>query len=134
MNRRVGATIFLTLLLLIACSGGTSSVTQSQTASTGVLSGHAARGPVSPVGIPGVPNAANAVGVRIVATGPGGLAAGSATTDGGGDYRMALPAGTYQVTVENLRPGEFVKDLPDGVTIRAGAETRLDILVDTGIR
>jgi hypothetical protein len=75
-----------------------------------------------------------APGVRVVAAGLDGRAAGSATTDSQGEYRIALPAGTYEVTVGALRPGEFVKGLPAAVTVRPGTETRFDILIDTGVR
>lgn len=132
MSRRLGWTGWFAFLALAACANGITTPTAQSP--TGVLVGQVTRGPAGPVeGLPGQAGPPPASGVAVIVTGPG-RAAATATTDSLGEYRMTLPAATYQVTVGALRPGEFVKGLPATVTIHPGTEARLDILIDTGIR
>jgi hypothetical protein len=57
----------------------------------------------------------------------------TATTDGSGWYRIALPPGNY-----TLEPGpaeDFMSGpSPQPFTVHDGRETRLDLAYDTGIR
>jgi Carboxypeptidase regulatory-like domain len=51
-----------------------------------------------------------------------------------GSFAIAVPPGTYVVTME-ARPGMGVaRNLPATVTVKAGQQTRLDIHLDTGLR
>jgi hypothetical protein len=72
--------------------------------------------------------------VRILVAHVDGRPAASATTNAQGEFRLTLPAGTYQVTLGGLQPIESVKNLPLTATVRPGTETRLEILIDTGVR
>lgn len=63
-----------------------------------------------------------------------GMRSRTVVTDDRGAYHVNLPAGTYRIEMAPLTQGMFTKDLPATVTITEGKETRLDILVDTGIR
>lgn len=139
MSRRLRRTTWLSLLTLAACAGGPGDITipaaEPSSGATGILAGRVTRGPAGPVeGLPGQAGPPPVPGMRVVVVRLDGRAAGSATTDSRGEYRIALPAGTYEVTVGALRPGEFVKGLPATVTVHPGTESRFDILIDTGVR
>jgi hypothetical protein len=127
---------FWAVLVAVTFLGGTLDVAGAQGAgSQGALVGRTVRGPLSPVGgLPGVREGEPVVGARVQVTGVDRTLSREAVTDHQGDYRLDLPAGSYQVTIGRLRPGEFTKSLPAKVTITAGSETRLDIWIDTGIR
>jgi hypothetical protein len=104
----------------------------------GMLIGTVTKGPLPPGGPlgggvrsrPNVP----AAGVKIIISKLDGLVFKSAVTDRQGAYRVDLPAGAYRVTMGPLNVGEFTKSLPAEITIVEGHNTRLDILLDTGIR
>jgi hypothetical protein len=51
-----------------------------------------------------------------------------------GNFAIAVPPGTYVVTMK-ARPGMgMAKNLPATVTVKSGQKTRLDIHLDTGLR
>jgi Carboxypeptidase regulatory-like domain len=51
-----------------------------------------------------------------------------------GSFAIAVPPGTYRVTLEP-RPGMGMpKNLPATVAVKAGQQARLDIYLDTGLR
>jgi Carboxypeptidase regulatory-like domain len=55
-------------------------------------------------------------------------------TDVDGSFAIAIPPGTYLVTME-ARPGMgMARNLPATVTVKSGQRTRLDIYLDTGLR
>jgi phosphatidate phosphatase APP1 len=58
----------------------------------------------------------------------------TATTNKKGYFRIALPPGTYQVTLGPLGGITFSKDVPDTITIKAEGEVWMEIHIDTGIR
>jgi hypothetical protein len=110
--------------------------------STGVLSGRVTmmvppttgpEGGGSPGPVPGgssAPVAAASVGIAPL----GSSHIWWVVTSVDGSYLIAVPPGTYRVTMEN-RPGMGVaKNLPATVTVKAGQQTRLDIHFDTGLR
>ncbi len=74
------------------------------------------------------------VGAKILVSDLMGMRSRTVVTDDRGAYHVNLPAGTYRIEMAPLTQGMFTKDLPATVTITEGKETRLDILVDTGIR
>jgi hypothetical protein len=109
--------------------------TDAVAAPMGVLSGRVTRGPLSPVEVPGMPHPPNGVAsARIEIERPGTTLRQSVKTDGAGAYSVVLPPGVYQITMPSLYGAMFTKDLPARVTIVSGAQTRLDIHLDTGIR
>jgi hypothetical protein len=55
-------------------------------------------------------------------------------TDLEGNFAIAVPPGTYVVTME-ARPGMgTATNLPATVTVKSDQKTRLDIHLDTGLR
>ncbi len=102
---------------------------------TGVLFGKVARGPMSPLGGIGRERLAEpVVGARLLIYGSGGQQIKPVVTDAKGEYRVSLPPGTYRIEMGPVARGMWTKDLPATVTITKRRETRLDILMDTGIR
>jgi hypothetical protein len=102
---------------------------------SGILIGTITKGPISPVIEPNVVYAPVPVeGVRVMVTSLSGKRSASAVTDEGGNFRIVLLPGTYQVTLGPLSGGAFSKDVPATIAIRAGFETRMAIHMDTGIR
>jgi hypothetical protein len=76
---------------------------------------------------------ASVSGVEIRIFNSKGAMVATARTDGDGFYRVALPPGNYRVERGAGFSGA-ARNLPAKVAISPGAETRLDIWVDTGIR
>ena len=102
---------------------------------SGILIGTITKGPISPVIEPNVVYApVPGKGVKVMVTTLTGKQSASAVTDEGGNFRIVLLPGTYQVTLGQLSGGAFSKDVPATITIRAGLETRMAIDIDTGIR
>ena len=102
---------------------------------TGVLTGRATRWPPGPVQEGASTQLGpGAAGVRILVAHIDGRPAASATTNAQGEFRITLPAGTYQIALGGLQPTEFVKNLPRTATVQPGTETRVEILIDTGVR
>jgi hypothetical protein len=55
-------------------------------------------------------------------------------TDVDGSFAIAVPPGTYRVTMQT-RPGMgMARNLPATVTVKSGQRTRFDIYLDTGLR
>jgi len=109
----------------------------------GALLGRVTKGPLPPVPgggpfppgpVPGGPPPVPVEGARIVVSDLSGRMPRSVVTNDQGFYSISLPPETYRVTMAPLALGGFTKDLPATVTITAGQQTRLDILIDTGIR
>ena len=55
------------------------------------------------------------------------------TADGDGNYRVALPPGTYILDVQN-RVRKHVRAKPQSFTVVSKQTVRVDIDMDTGIR
>ena len=103
----------------------------------GLLLGRVTAGPMSPVGGIGVVREPAPVpDAKLVISRLHGEQIKSVVTDDRGAYRVDLPAGSYRIEMVPLprRCGRGAENLPATVTITEGKETRLDILVDTGIR
>jgi hypothetical protein len=105
---------------------------------TGTLEGHVTIGPLVPVVRQGEPEPTPAPEVYaarqiVVLTRDGQTEVARAQVDAEGDYRVALPPGTYVVDI-NHAGIDRAADLPKTVQISAGQVTRLDIDIDTGIR
>ena len=56
--------------------------------------------------------------------------AGKTISDQEGNYKLALPSGTYYVLLKSL--GNMVRELP--IVVKAGETTQQNIKIDTGIR
>ena len=129
--------ICLTLLVgLLALAGDSlAQAGPSPAAGTGALTGTVNRWPTSPVERPGAPQPHQpAAGVRLMIYGLARQEIASVITDDAGRFRVALPPGTYRV---ELAPGQgrvLIKDLPATVAITPSQETRLHLLLDTGLR
>lgn len=111
--------------------------TQRLTKRSGVLTGHALIGPMTPIQKDGEPPAdvpaevytSRHLEVRRVAGGP---VVCKTRLRADGSYRVRLAAGTYVVDVV---PGGFEKGKgPQTVTVRRGRTTQADFDIDTGIR
>jgi hypothetical protein len=103
--------------------------------SFGTLTGRVTRGPTFPVGGPGIPAPPDApvAGTELNIVDSKGVVVATARTAGDGHYRVAVPPGQYRVERGASFSG-VTKNLPSLVAISPGQETRLDVLVDTGIR
>jgi hypothetical protein len=58
--------------------------------------------------------------------------AATVETDADGRFELALPPGTYEVSIVSESPPPFAK--PQTVEVEAGAFTTITVAVDTGIR
>jgi hypothetical protein len=136
MPARAGvlAALVVAALAIVACThadgqpnGGPSSF--------GTLTGRVTRGPTFPVGGPGisVPPSPPVAGAELKIVDSKGVVVATARTAGDGHYRVAVPPGQYRVERGASFTG-VTKNLPSLVAVSPGQETRLDILVDTGIR
>jgi hypothetical protein len=102
---------------------------------SGILMGTITRGPISPVIEPDVVYTPVPVeGVKVRVTSLSGKLSASTVTDEGGNFRIVLFPGVYEVTLGPLDRGGFSKDVPARVTISAGLATRIAIHIDSGIR
>jgi Carboxypeptidase regulatory-like domain len=136
MLARAGMLVVLVAaaLEIVACthadgqSGGVPS-------SYGTLTGRVIRGPTLPVGGPGIspPPSPPVAGADLKIVDSKGVVVATARTAGDGHYRVAVPPGQYRVERGASFSG-VTKNLPSLVAISPGQETRLDVLVDTGIR
>lgn len=98
------------------------------------LYGKVTRGPVTPVCTTTQPCYAAAPGITVAFTRAGAIVA-RVRTGQGGAYRVALPPGTY--TVRQVRPTATLEPpsmKPRVVRVRAHLWTRLNLVVDSGIR
>lgn len=99
---------------------------------TGNLHGVVMRGPIAPVCRVGVPCNEPARGAVLVFS-RGGRAAARVTVGLHGRYTVRLAAGTYLVRQPSApRIGFGIR--PDRVSVVAGASTRANFFIDTGIR
>lgn len=129
----------LTALVLAGCgsppvfypssSGNDAAAQTMPQQSTAVIAGTVSRGPVTPNQPAGHPGAAPVPNARIDVATPDGTAVTSTQTDAQGNFRIAMPPGTYRITTASGRS----KDLPATVAISPGEEKRLDITIDTGL-
>jgi Carboxypeptidase regulatory-like domain len=136
MLTRAGALIALiaATLAIVACAradgqpGGASS-------SYGTLVGRVTRGPMFPVSGPGapVPDVAPVAGAELKIVDSKGAVVATVRTDAQGSYSVAMPPGQYRVEHGAGFTGA-TKNLPSLVSVSPGHETRLDVMVDTGIR
>jgi Carboxypeptidase regulatory-like domain len=103
---------------------------------TGVV-GSVVLGPGSAFGGMGGGSGAKPVAAaKIVVSQPGegGAQVATTTTDETGHYEVAVPPGTYTVTLETTVSFRLTKDVPATVTVTKGQRTTLNVLLDTGRR
>ena len=92
--------------------------------------------PSTPVCIVGQPCSAPAPGITLVFE-QAGQAVGTIVTGTGGEYRVALPPGSYTVRTPSAAPGggiEVVDRSGNDVVVPEGAYTHADLTLDVGIR
>jgi len=104
----------------------------------GWLTGRVTIGPLAPVAQAGVPEptpdpAVYAARQVVVFNAKSGAEVLRTGIDTSGQYRVALPAGSYVVDI-NHAGIDTASGLPLTVEVRANEETRVDIAIDTGIR
>jgi hypothetical protein len=131
---RVVCLLVVVVLVMAACTRAGGRL-DGPAAAPGTLAGRIVRGPISPIGGPGItapPSvpAADAE-LRILDLNSGAIATARADRDG--HYRVTLPPGNYRVE-RGANFSGIAKSLPATVAISPGVETRLDVLIDTGIR
>lgn len=104
-------------------------------ASTGILIGRIVRGPTSPISAPGIPAPPPppVAGAQLKVLNLQGTTVATVRSATDGKFQVTLPAGRYRVE-RGSGLGGGTKNIPAKVTIRAGQQTRLNILIDTGIR
>ena len=104
--------------------------------SYGTLTGRVTRGPTFPVSGPGihVPPPSRVAGAELKIVDSKGVVVATARTDGDGLYHVAVPPGQYRVERGAGFTTGATRNLPTLVAVSPGQETRLDVLVDTGIR
>ena len=124
-GRGPGLGLLLALALLAAAVG-----TPAAAAPSG-LHGHVTRGPTQPVCRAGQPCTEPAAHLTLVFRQPG-RAPVTTRTDARGNYRVALPPGTYRVRTDGRGPGTGL--WPARVRVRQGHDDRRDFSLDTGIR
>lgn len=125
----VALALSMALWSLAACGG------ESE---PGWLTGRVTIGPLAPVVQEGqgepTPSPEVYAARQIVVTDPDtGAEVLRAGLDSRGQYRVALPAGSYVVDI-NHSGIDTAAGLPATVEIRPNEETRLDVAIDTGIR
>jgi hypothetical protein len=122
--------LFLAALVAVTASCGAYNF-PSGSASQGTVTGRVVAVPCSPVQNPD--NACTprpAAGVEIDFTDGQGGELLTTKTGPDGAYSLQLPAGTWTVTLKTTR----VMSGPSTVTVKAGAKTVADYVVDSGIR
>ena len=120
----------LLVLLIGACSAGPRE--------TGTLEGHVTLGPMLPATREGLTEptpAPEAYAVRqiVIYAEDGVREVAQAQIDSGGNYEVTLPVGTYVIDINHVGVDQGV-DLPRTVEIISGQITRLDVIIDTGVR
>ena len=129
LHLRAGFVLAAVALSTLGCSLGPKA--------TGTLEGHVSIGPLVPVLREGEPEPTPAPEVyasrQIVVFSSGGREITRVEIDGQGNYRVALPAGSYLVDI-NHAGIDSAAGLPAEVEIMAGQTTQLDVDIDTGIR
>jgi hypothetical protein len=106
----------------------TIAATLAASVALGGLHGVVTRGPVAPVCRAGTPCSAPAAHVTLVFSRQG--VTRRATTDAAGRYRVALRPGLWLVGA----PRFGFRMRPASVRVAAGANRRVDLSLDTGIR
>ena len=129
LHLRAGFVLAAVALSTLGCSLGPKA--------TGTLEGHVSIGPLVPVPREGEPEPTPApevyAGRQIVVFSGSGREIARVQIDGQGNYRLALPAGSYRVDI-NHAGIDSAAGLPAEVEILAGQTSRLDVDIDTGIR
>ncbi len=99
------------------------------------IAGMVTQGPINPVSLPGVPNTGPAAGVVVQASALDAASSAktySATTRTDGSFSLALPPGTYGVSVAGRRPGGATARKT--VQVSFDSYARVTFPIDTGIR
>lgn len=127
---KIGLKYLCLILLFTACVGTPQP--------TGALEGHVNIGPLTPVVRQGQPEPTPPPEVYaerkvVIFDASGQKEIIRVDIDSSGNYRVALPAGSYTVDINHLGIDRGL-DLPQTVEITAEKTTRLDIEIDTGIR
>ena len=129
LRLRAGYVLAAVALSTLGCSLGPKA--------TGTLEGHVSIGPLVPVLREGEPEPTPApevyAGRQIVVFSSSGREMARIQIDGQGNYRVALPAGSYRIDI-NHAGIDSAAGLPAEVEILAGQTSRLDVDIDTGIR
>jgi hypothetical protein len=124
--------LFTTMLILLV-SACTAVVHE-----TGTLQGHVTIGPMLPAmreGLTEPTPAPEAYAVRqiVIYAENGKREIARAQIDSDGNYEIELPAGTYVVDINHAGVDRGI-DLPQTVGIVSAQITRLDVIIDTGVR
>ena len=127
MKRLLFVTLFI--LLVSACTA---------VQETGTLKGHVTIGPMLPAmreGLVEPTPAPEAYAVRqiVIYTEDGEREVARAQIDSDGNYEIELPVGTYVVDINHVGADQGI-DLPQTVEIISEQITRLDVIIDTGVR
>jgi hypothetical protein len=131
--RRPGPAVALLLLLamaLSACGRGGPSGTDRASG----IEGRVTIGPTCPVERPDspCPDAPIVATIRVL-SGSDVVATGRSASDG--TFRIDVQPGTYTVAAEPTTAGGIARSTPvDGVVVRAGSFTHVDLSLDSGIR
>ena len=128
MKRLVFTTVLI--LLVSACT--------AVAHETGTLQGHVTIGPMLPAmreGLTEPTPAPEAYAVRqiVIYAESGKREIARAQIDPEGNYEVTLPVGTYAVDINHAGVDQGI-DLPQTVEIVSGQVTRLDVIIDTGVR
>ena len=127
-----GAVYRLVVVLFLVAGGGSAPAAanpQAERARGSGLHGQATKGPLTPVCRDGVPCYAPAARTKLFFLQHGRVVA-QTRTDAGGLYRIALRPGRY--SVESTIGFGVVK--PPEAVVRRGRFSRVDLVLDTGIR
>jgi hypothetical protein len=116
----------LVAVALTACGGGGAGDGASG------IRGHALAGPQCPVEMANSPCPDLPWEGTVVATDASSGERFTATTDSEGWFELALPPGTYDVSIDGGSDLPFAK--PQTVTVAGGAFAEIVVAVDTGIR
>jgi hypothetical protein len=116
----------LVALALAACGG------EGEGDATSGIRGRALAGPQCPVEIQGSPCPDVPFQGTVIATDVATGDASTVETDTDGRFELALPPGTYEVSIVSESPPPFAK--PQTVEVEPGAFATITVAVDTGIR
>jgi Carboxypeptidase regulatory-like domain len=116
----------LVALALAACGG------EGEGDSTSGIRGRALAGPQCPVEIQGSPCPDLPFEGTVIATHTATGEASTVETDADGRFELALPPGTYEVSIVTESRPPFAK--PQTVEVTPGDYTTITVAVDTGIR
>ena len=131
------AAVLLGMVAAVLTSCGTGPApavsTTTQPPPRGVVFGVVSAGPTCPVERKGHPCPPRRLsGVLVKAERAGGVVVAETSTAGDGSFSLLLPPGLYELVVT---PGGILPRCPTlAVSVRAGADRRVSIGCDTGIR